>query len=323
MGVSTSVKIGKIKLKNPVMAASGTFGPEYDELVDIKALGAIVAKTVTLRPQQGNPPPRLVETAVGMINSIGLENAGLENFINEKLPLMSKFKIPVIASVSADTIEEFEEIVRRLSKTNISGIELNLSCPNIGHRSWVIGSRKKNKNLQPATYNLQPQLIAQDAKATYDSVKAARKVTKKTLITKLSPNVTDITEIAKAAENAGSDAISLVNTFMAMAVDIETRTPKLGNVTGGLSGPAIKPIALKMVRDVFRKVNIPIIGIGGIMNYKDAIEFIICGASAVQIGTANFINPRATVEIIEGIRHYLVKNKIRDINKIIGALKVG
>ena len=308
--MNTTVKMGKMKLKNPVMAASGTFGPEYNELVDIKALGAVVAKTITLKPRQGNPPPRLVETAAGMINSIGLENPGLEGFIKEKLPQLLKFKIPVIASISADTTEEFKEMARKLSKTDISGIELNLSCPNIrGQKTEDRGQRTERA------------LIAQDVEATYNAVKAVRKETNKTLIAKLTPNVTDITEIAKAAEDAGSDAISLVNTFMAMAVDIETRTPKLGNITGGLSGPAIKPMALKMVWDVFNKVSIPIIGIGGIMSYKDALEFIICGAAAVQVGTANFVNPKAAIEIIDGIEKYLKINKIDDIKKLIGALK--
>jgi len=310
MGVNTAVKIGKLKLKNPVMAASGTFGTEYGELVDIKALGAIVAKTITLKPRQGNPPPRLVETAAGMINSIGLENPGLEDFIKEKLPKFLKFKVPVIVSISADTMEEFKEIARGLNKTDISGIELNLSCPNIKVRRFA-GSPVRQSDV----------LISQDAKATYNAVKTVRKETNKTLIAKLTPNVTDITEIAKAAEDAGGDAISLVNTFMAMAVDIETRTPKLGNISGGLSGPAIKPIALKMVWDTFNKVSIPIIGIGGIMDCKDALEFIICGAAAVQVGTANFINPKTSVGIIEGIEKYLKVNKMGDIRKLTGSLK--
>lgn len=309
MGVITSVKLGKIALKNPVMAASGTFGPEYGEMVNIKALGAIVAKTITLKPRQGNPPPRLVETAAGMINSIGLENPGLEVFINKKLPELLKFKIPVIASISADTIEEFSRMAGRLSKTDISGIELNLSCPNIGRQRTEDRGRRTER-----------ALIAQDAEATYNAVKAVRKETNKTLVAKLTPNVTDITEIAKAAETAGSDAISLVNTFMAMAVDIETRKPFLGNITGGLSGPAIKPMALKIVWDVFNKVNIPIIGIGGIMSYKDALEFIICGAASVQVGTASFVNPKAAIEIIDGIEKYLKINKIGDVKKLIGAL---
>jgi len=298
MGVNTTVKIGKLKLKNPVMFASGTFGPEYGELVNIKALGAIVAKTITLKPRQGNPPPRLVETAAGMINAIGLENQGLANFIEEKLPKFLKFKVPVIASISADTMDEFKKIVRGLNKVDISGIELNLSCPNL---------RKT-------------RLISQSADDTYKTVKALREITGLTLIAKLTPNVTDITEIAAAAEKAGADAVSLVNTFSAMAVDIGIRKPLLGNISGGLSGPAVKPIALKMAWDTFNKVSIPIIGIGGIMDYKDALEFIICGATAVQVGTANFVNPKSTIEIIDGIKKYCIKNKITDIKKLVGCL---
>lgn len=299
MGINTNVKIGKIILKNPVMAASGTFGPEYGELVDIRRLGAIVAKTITLKPRQGNPPPRLVETASGMVNSIGLENPGLECFIKEKLPQLLKFKIPVIASISADNIPEFKEMAARLDKTNISGIELNLSCPNI---------RKT-------------RLISQSKEDTYNVVASVRKATGLTLIAKLTPNVTDIAEIAEAARNAGADSIALINTFPAMAVDIKRRKPLLGNITGGLSGPAIKPMALKMVWDVFNKVNIPIIGIGGIMSYKDALEFIICGAAAVQVGTANFVNPKAAIEIMDGIEKYLKINKIDGIKKLTGALE--
>lgn len=308
MGMSTIVKIGKIKLKNPVIAASGTFGvgEEYSEFIDINKLGAIVTKTITLKPRVGNPPPRIVETAAGMLNSIGLENKGLEDFIKNKMPFIKKLKAPVIVSISGDGAKDFTELAKRLSGMGVDGIELNISCPNI-----------KNSNLKSQN----SKLIAQDVDATYNLVKAIRKATKKTLITKLSPNVTDITEIARAAEDAGSDAISLVNTFGAMAVDIETRSPKLGAVTGGLSGPAIKPVALKMVWETFNKVNIPIIGIGGIMDYRDALEFILCGATAVQVGTANFINPKATIEIVEGIRNYLAKNKISDINKLIGTVK--
>ena len=318
MGISTRVKIGKLELKNPVMVASGTFGPEYGELVDIERLGAIVAKTITLKPRQGNTPPRLVETAGGLINSIGLENPGLESFIKEKLPQISKFKIPVIASISADTTEEFKELVCRLNKADIDAIELNLSCPNVRTQSHKDTKTQRHKD----TSHRSNALISQDVEATYNSVKAVRNETKKTIITKLTPNVTDITEIARAAEDAGSDVISLVNTFMAMAVDIKTRTPKLCAVTGGLSGPAIKPIALRMVWEVFNKVKIPIVGIGGIMDYRDALEFIMCGATAVQIGTANFINPKAATEVIDGIDKYLRENKINDIDMLVGALAV-
>lgn len=325
MGINTNVKIGKIKLRNPVMAASGTFGggEEYADFFDVNKLGAIITKTITLGPKIGSPLPRLAEAPAGLLNSIGLANKGLEDFIKNKIPFLHTLKTPVIASISGDSPDEFVKLARRLSGFNIAGIELNLSCPNIrsqGHNvttSQVKESRQKDH--RPLT--IDHRLIAQDARATYDVISRVRRVTKKTLIAKLSPNVTDIAEIAAAAERAGSDAVSLVNTFMAMAVDIETRMPKLGAVTGGLSGPAIKPIALKMVRDVFNKVDIPIIGIGGIIDYKDALEFIICGATALQVGTANFINPKATIEIIDGIKKYLIANKIKNIDELIGSLK--
>ncbi|MDD5449349.1 MAG: dihydroorotate dehydrogenase [Candidatus Omnitrophica bacterium] len=298
--MNTSVKVGRIRLKNPVIAASGTFGVEYNELVDIESLGAVVAKTITLNAREGNPPPRLVETPAGMLNSIGLENAGLQDFINKKLPAYLKLKVPVIASISAETAGELMELAKRLDKTAVEGIELNLSCPNI--RSGT--------------------LISQDPKATYEAVRQVKKATEKTVIAKLSPNVTDIRVFAKAAEEGGADAVSLINTFFAMAVDIEKRRPLLGNITGGLSGPPIKPIALKMVWDAFNEVDIPIIGIGGIMTYKDAMEFIICGATAIQVGTANFINPQVTVEIIDGIRQYMTRKNINSLKKLIGSLEV-
>ncbi len=301
--VNLSVEIGRLKLKNPVMAASGTFGPEYGELIDINSLGAYLAKTITLNARAGNPPPRVTETASGMLNSIGLENGGLDDFINNKITRLKDIKIPVIASIAGDDKNEFSALAKKLSMVKkIAAIEVNLSCPNVKH-----GKRGF--------------LIAQDENATYEIMKAVRKTTGLTIIAKLSPNVTDITRIAKAAENAGADAISLVNTFIGMAVDIETQRPVLGNITGGLSGPAIKPMALRMVREVYKKVKIPVIGLGGIMDYKDAVEFILCGATAVQIGTANFINPKAVLEIIDGIKRYLLKNRISGVKNLIGALK--
>lgn len=297
--VNLSVKIGRLKLKNPVVAASGTFGMEYKDLVDINLLGAIVMKTITLNPRTGNPPPRIAETASGMLNSIGLENKGCNDFINNRLPLLKNVRTPIIASISGDDENEFEELARRLSKAGrIDALELNLSCPNL---------RKK-------------VMISHDAGATGKVVKAVRKATGLTIIAKLSPNVTDIVTIAKSAESSGADALSLTNTFLGLAVDIETRKPKLGNLTGGLSGPAIKPLALRMVREVYKAVNIPIIGMGGIMDYRDALEFIICGARAIQIGTANFVNPKASTEILNGIRQYLADKKLNDINKLIGCI---
>lgn len=297
------VSIGKLKLKNPVMVASGTFGKEYGDFFDLNILGAYVAKTVTLKARTGNMPPRVTEAFTGMLNSIGLENKGIEDFINNKLPELKNLKIPIIASVAGDNEDEYAHLCRRLDGcSKVNAIELNLSCPNVRH-------------------GRHSGLIAQDEKAVYDTVKKARGSTGKTLIAKLSPNVTDIAMIALAAEKAGCDAVSLVNTFPALAVDVETFKPVLGNITGGLSGPAIKPIALKMVRDVYGKIRVPIIGIGGITNYADSLEFMICGAAAFQVGTANFVNPEAPAEILEGIKDYLKRKGIKDIKNIIGSLK--
>lgn len=302
--VRTGIRIGKLKLKNPVMVASGTFGPEYSKFFDINKLGAYVAKTITLNARTGNQPPRVVDTPSGMLNSIGLENKGLDDFIKDKLPKLKSVKAPIIASIAGDDTDEFVKLAAGLTRTKkISGLEINLSCPNVKH-----GKRDF--------------LIAQDETATREIIKAVRRATNLTIIAKLSPNVTDISRIALAAQTAGADAVSLVNTFIGVAIDIETQKPVLGNITGGLSGPAIKPIALRMVRDVYKKVNIPIIGIGGIMDYKDAIEFMLCGASAVQIGTASFINPLVATEVIGGLKKYMVKNKVKDIKELIGTLKV-
>ena len=308
--VNLKVKIGKLALKNSVMVASGTFGTEYEELTDINSLGALTLKTITLKPRAGNPPPRLVETASGMLNSIGLENKGLEDLIKNKLPKLNKVKVPVIVSIAGETENEFEALAKRLSGINkVSALELNLSCPNI--RSVKVSRYQSVKEV----------MIAQDEKATYDAVKAVRRATNLTVIAKLSPNVTDITRIAKAAQEAGADAVSMINTFIGLAIDINTRAPKLGNITGGLSGPAIKPIALRMVWETFNAVKIPIIGIGGIMDYSDALEFIICGAAAVQIGTSNFVNPETAVEVARGIEKFLKKSGINDIKDLMGSLK--
>jgi len=295
------INIGKIKLNNPVMAASGTFGyaQEFEKLVNLKNIGAIITKTITLNPKAGNPMPRICETAGGMLNAIGLQNEGVDNFIKEKMPYLSKIGSPIIVSISGNNIDEFFILARRLDKIKgISGLELNISCPNIKSRG----------------------LVAQDNKATYEVVKAVKKITAKTVITKLSPNVTNIVEIAKAAQDAGSDAVSLVNTFLGMAIDIDTKRPKLGNITGGLSGPCIKPIALRMTYEVSRNINIPVIGIGGIMNSNDAIEFILAGATAIQVGTANFIEPGVCGKIVKGIEDYLRKHKVEKVEDIIGTL---
>jgi dihydroorotate dehydrogenase (NAD+) catalytic subunit len=268
-------------------------------------LGAIVLKGITLKPKRGNPPPRIIETSSGILNAIGLQNVGVEVLINKKLPYLQKFTTPVIINISGDTLEEYVELARKLDNISqekgIAGLEINISCPNVQKGGIVWGT---------------------EAQLTYKVVNNIRKVTTLPLIVKLSPNVTDIKVIAVAAEEAGADVLSLINTLVGMAVDVSLRRPKLANISGGLSGPAIKPVALWMVWQVFQTVNIPIIGMGGIMKAEDALEFIIAGARAVSIGTANLVNPKAAIEIIEGIEAYLVENKIKDINELVGSLKI-
>lgn len=301
------VEIAGIKLKNSVITASGTFGygQEYDPFVDLNRLGAIVLKGITLKPKKGNPPPRIIETPSGMLNAIGLQNVGVEVLIKEKLPYLLKFNTPVIINISGDTVEEYVELARRLGEVSkemgIAGLEVNISCPNVKKGGMAWGT---------------------DTKATYKIVNSIRKVTSLPLIVKLTPNVTDIKTIAQAAEEAGADALSLINTLVGMAVDIDSYRPKLSNVSGGLSGPAVKPVALWMVWQVSQTVNIPVIGIGGIIKVEDALEFIIAGARAIEIGTANFVNPRVTIEIIEGIEKYLIENNIKDINELVGSMKI-
>ena len=299
-----SMSIGKLKLKNPVMVASGTFGyaEEFKDFINLKELGAIVAKSITLAPRKGNPPARTCETPAGMLNSIGLENPGLELFIREKLPLLDKIGVPIIVSISSeDDPQEFVVLARRLDKIKkIAAIELNISCPNLN----------------------QSKLISQDAPSTYAAVNRVRRVIQKTLITKLSPNVTDITEIAKAAQAAGTDAVSLINTITGMSIDAKTRQPKIATITGGLSGPAIRPIALRMVWEVSQKINIPVIGMGGITDTHSALEFFIAGATAISVGTANFINPRATIDVLEGIEAYMKRKGQVSMDSIRGSLRV-
>lgn len=302
--VGLSVKIGKLKLRNPVIAASGTFGMEYRKLIDVGLLGAIITKTITPKARIGNPPPRIAETASGMLNSIGLENKGLDDFIKNKIPLFPANNTALIVSIAGDNEDEFAQLAKALNKIKkVKAIELNLSCPNVKH-----GKRGC--------------LIAQNEEATRAVVRSVRSVTTLPIIAKLTPNITDITKIAKAAEDGGADAVSLINTFYGMAVDIETGRPKLGNITGGLSGPAIKPLAIRFVYETYKVSNIPIIGIGGIMNYEDAIEFMLCGATAVQIGTANFVNPAAYINIVKGIKVYSEKNGLKSVTDIIGKLKI-
>lgn len=301
------VEVGGIRMKNPVMTASGTFGygEEFSPFIDLDKLGAIVLKGITLKPKRGNPPPRIIETSSGILNAIGLQNVGVEVLINKKLPYLQKFTTPVIINISGDTIEEYVELARKLDNISqekgIAGLEINISCPNVQKGGIVWGT---------------------EAQLTYKVVNNIRKVTTLPLIVKLSPNVTDIKVIAVAAEEAGADVLSLINTLVGMAVDVSLRRPKLANISGGLSGPAVKPVALWMVWQVFQTVNIPIIGMGGIMKAEDALEFIIAGARAVSIGTANLVNPKAAMEIIKGIEEYLVENKIKDINELVGSLKI-
>lgn len=313
-----SVEIGRLKLKNPVMVASGTFGygEEFKDLVCLRDIGAIITKSVTVEPYQGNTPPRIWETTAGMLNAIGLQNEGVDDFIKNKLPFLKKIGTAVIVSIAGETKQEYGELAKRLDRTGIDGIEINISCPNIGrygsfNRQRVTGHGRRVT-----------KLFAQDAGSTQEVVRIVRRQTRKTIITKLSPNVTDITEIAKAAEKAGTDAVSLINTVMGMGVDIETRRPRIGNITGGLSGPAIKPIALRMVWEVYRAIKIPIIGIGGIMNAEDAVEFFLCGATAVQIGTANFVNPDTATQVIDGLKVYLKRNRLKSIKELIGSVKI-
>jgi dihydroorotate dehydrogenase (NAD+) catalytic subunit len=298
------VNIGGIEIKNPVMTASGTFGyaSEFDELMDLNRLGAIVVKGLSLEPSKGNPPPRIVETPCGMLNAIGLENVGLAAFVKKKLPFLRRLDTPIFVNVYGKSTEEYAELAARLEDIDgVSGIEVNISCPNVKSGGMAFGAY--------------PESAA-------EVIRAIRKQIAKPLMVKLSPNVADITEIAKSVEAEGADSISLINTITGMAIDIETRRPKIGNITGGLSGPAIKPVALRMVWQVAQTVKVPVVGIGGIMTAKDALEFLIAGAVAVQIGTANFINPHATTDIIDGIETFLMERNISDISDIIATLEV-
>jgi dihydroorotate dehydrogenase (NAD+) catalytic subunit len=301
---SLNVNIGGVELKNPVMTASGTFGygKEFDELFDLGRLGAIVVKGLSLLPAPGNPPPRIIETPCGMLNAIGLENIGIEAFVKYKLPFLRQFSTPVVVNIYGKTIEEYAELAARIDGLDdVAAIEVNISCPNVKAGGVAFGV---------------------DPHAAAAVVKSVRKRTSKSLMVKLSPNVTDIADIARSAEGAGADSVSLINTITGMMIDIEKRKPVLANITGGLSGPAIKPVALRMVWQVAGAVKIPVIGIGGIMTAEDALAFIIAGATAVQVGTANFINPRATVEIIENMATFMEAHNIRHIRDLIGTLEI-
>jgi len=298
------VDIGGLKLKNPVMVASGTFGygDEFKGQLDPSKLGAIITKTITRHRREGNRPPRVTETAAGMLNSIGLQNNGLDDFIENKLKNYKSLGTKLIVSLGGETNDEYVEMAKALSSfKEVAALELNISCPNIEYKD---------------------KIIAQDRDLTLNLVKEVRRATSLPLIVKLSPNVCDITRIAKAAQEGGADAISLINTLLGMAIDVDKQKPVLGNITGGLSGPAIKPIALRMVWQVHNMVSLPVIGMGGIMNARDAIEFIIAGASAVAIGTANFVDPCTALSVIDGIERYLVEHHFKDINEVVGSLNV-
>ncbi len=301
----TSVQLGPLHLKNPVMTASGTFGygREYAGFSDISRLGAVVVKGISLLPRPGNPPPRLVETAAGMINSIGLENVGVDRFMAVKLPWLREAGVPAIVNIFGNTVEEYAELASRLDgAAGVAALEINVSCPNVKEGGMVFGT---------------------DPAMTSRVVNAVRRATSLPVITKLTPNVTSISEIARAAEDAGSDILSCINTIAAMAVDVFSRRPRLANIFGGLSGPAVKPVALRCVYEVTRAVKCPVIGIGGISSATDALEFLLVGARAVQVGTANFINPCTTMEIIEGIERFLRVEGISSLSSYIGTLDTG
>lgn len=302
--VSLKTSIGALELKNPVMTASGTFGygREFADFIDLSRLGAIVVKGTTLNHREGNDYPRMFETASGMLNAVGLQNKGVDYFVEKIYPEVRHIGSPVIVNVSGSSIEEYvrtSEIIDTLD--DIPAIELNISCPNVKQGGMAFGV---------------------NVKSAEQVVREVRKVYHRTLIVKLSPNVTDITEIAKAVEGVGADTVSLINTLLGMAIDPERRKPVLSTVTGGLSGPAVKPVALRMVWQTAKAVKIPIIGIGGIQNAADAVEFMLAGASAVQIGTANFVDPSVSIKIIEGINSYLKRQNMDSVKSLIGALEV-
>lgn len=301
--MKTEVDFAGIKMKNPVTVASGTFGygREFSEFIDLNKLGGIITKGTSLKPRDGNKPPRICETESGLLNSIGLQNPGLEHFIEEDLPWLRKFDTAVIVNAIGSTIEEYVELCTQLNKLDIDGVELNLSCPNVKAGCLAFGT-------------------------TYEGVKevttAVRKVLDKPLIVKLTPNVTDITSTAKGAADSGADGVSLINTLLGMAINIDTRKPILGINTGGLSGPAVKPVAVRMVWQVAKAINIPILGMGGIINGDDAIEFMIAGAKAISIGSGNFVDPHCSINTIAGIESYMKKHDIEDINEIVNSIQL-
>jgi len=308
--MNLAVQVGKIRMKNPVMTASGCFGfgQELADFVDLNRLGAIVVKGTSLEPWKGNAIPRTCETPGGMLNAIGLQNDGVENFLSEKLPFLRQFDTPVIVNIAGQTVEEYAELARILDGAEgVAGIEINISCPNVKEGCIVFGST---------------------ACGAAEVVSAVRRNTRLTVITKISPNVGDVVEISRAAVDAGSDALSLINTLLGLAIDARARRFRLANITGGLSGPAIKPVALRMVwqvaqafKDASGRIKVPIIGMGGIMTGEDAVEFLLAGAMAVAVGTANFINPRATLDVLEGIENYMREQGVADVAELVAGIR--
>lgn len=299
-----AVRIGSLSLKNPVLTASGTFGygREFKSLVRLNRLGGIIVKGISYEPRHGNPPPRIIETACGMLNAIGLENVGVENFLQDKLPYLENLNTPVIVNILGDSVDDYARLAKRLGESEgIAALEVNISCPNVKKGGVAFGT--------------DPLMAA-------EVTRAVRQATDLPVILKLSPNVTDVTTIARAVADHGADAVSLINTLLGMAIDVSTRRPRLANVVGGLSGPAIKPIALRMVWQVAQAVTIPVIGIGGITTPEDALEFIIAGATAVQVGTANFYQPAATEEIIDGLAVFMQENGLTNIRNLINTLQL-
>ena len=298
------VDIGGLTLRNPVMPASGTFGygEEYAELVELGKIGAIVTKGLSLKPKTGNPTPRIAETPAGMLNAVGLQNVGIDCFVRDKLPFLRSVDTPVIANFFGNTLEEYGEVAKKLSDVpEVAAAELNISCPNVKQGGIVFGT---------------------DPRAASEVISLVRKNYSKPLIVKLTPNITDITVVARAAVEAGADALSCINTLTGMSIDVRSRSPRLANVTGGLSGPAIRPVAVRMVYQVAQAVSVPIIGIGGIVEVEDAIEFLIAGATAVQVGSANFVNPGTMGHLVDGLEAFCIEGKIRDIRELIGSLRI-
>lgn len=298
------VNIGSLELRNPVMTASGTFGyaREFENLVNLHRLGGVVVKGISLEPRPGNPPQRIVETPCGMLNAIGLQNVGVDRFIAEKMSYLNGIDVPVVVNILGDTVDEYRQLTERLNGVEgIAALEVNISCPNVKKGGVAFGT------------------VPSMAAAVTEAVKQAADIP---VMVKLSPNVADISEMARAVEGAGADSISLINTLIGMAIDVKRRKPVLANVIGGLSGPAIKPVALRMVYQAASAVNIPVIGIGGIETTEDAMEFLLAGATAIQVGTANFINPKVSEELVDGIGEYVKRQKLTSVRELIGALEI-